>query len=171
MALNYSVSLRSSNPTDPEALKKAYAKAQIGSNISLKTMSKRIASQTTVARADVMAVLTALVDNSFEVLREGNQVDLGELGKLRLQICSEGAATLKEFTSDYITGVNIQFVPGEDLKNIFAGMDFNPVPTRAAAAAVLKAQKEGETTVDISPKQADSPEPVVEEEEPVSIDN
>ena len=111
MALNYSISMRSSNPTDPEAVKKAYAKAQIGSNVSLKTMSKRIASQTTVNRADVMAVLTALVDNIFEVLREGNQVDLGELGKLRLQISSEGAENAESFTSDYIKDVNIQFSP------------------------------------------------------------
>lgn len=152
MALNYSISMRSSNPLDPEAVKKAYAKAQIGSNTSLKTMSKRIASQTTVSRADVMAVLTALVDNIFEVLREGNQVDLGELGKLRLQICSDGAESATAFTSDFITGVNIQFVPGEDLKNIFAGMEFTPVPTREAVRKVLKAQKEGSTTVDISPE-------------------
>lgn len=152
--------MRSSNPMDPEAPKKAYAMSQFGINVSLKTMSKRIASQTTVARADVMAVLTALVDNSFEILREGNQVDLGELGKLRLQICSEGAESAKAFTSDFITGVNIQFVPGEDLKNIFSGMEFNPVPTRAAAAAVLKAQKEGQTMVDISPKQAAASESV-----------
>lgn len=154
MALNYSISMRSSNPTDPEAVKKAYAKAQIGSNVSLKNMSKRIASQTTVNRADVMAVLTALVDNIFEVLREGNQVDLGELGKLRLQISSEGAAKAEEFTSDYIKDVNIQFVPGEDLKNIFAGMEFTPVPTRDAVRKVLKAQKAGETTVDITPEKA-----------------
>ena len=151
MALNYSISMRSSNPMDPEAIKKAYAKAQIGSNVSLKTMSKRIASQTTVNRADVMAVLTALVDNIFEVLREGNQVDLG---KLRLQISSEGAAKAEEFTSDYIKDVNIQFVPGEDLKNIFAGMEFTPVPTRDAVRKVLKAQKAGETTVDITPEKA-----------------
>ena len=150
MALNYSISMRSSNPADPQADKKAYARAQVGSTVSLKNMSKRIASQTTVSRADLMAVLTALVDNVFEVLREGNQVDLGELGKLRLQLCSEGADEAKDFTSDLITGVNIQFVPGEDLKNIFAGLEFNPVPTRDAVRKVLKAQKEGATTVDLS---------------------
>ena len=36
------------------------------------------------------------------------------------------------------------------MKNIFAGMEFSPVPTRAATRAVLKAQKAGQTTVDIS---------------------
>ena len=64
---------------------------------------------------------------------------------------SKGAETAEAFTANHITGVNIQFVPGEDLKNIFQGMEFTPVPTRAAVRAVLKAQKAGETTVDITP--------------------
>ena len=60
------------------------------------------------------------------------------------------------FTSDYIKGVNIQFVPGEELQVIFQGLKFNLVPTRAAQAAVIKAQKAGKTTVDISGKNGSS---------------
>ena len=86
-----------------------------------------------------------------DALRAGDQVDFGELGKFRLQISSKGAESAETFTSNHITGVNIQFVPGDDLKNIFQGMEFTPVPTRAAVRAVLKAQKAGETTVDITP--------------------
>lgn len=111
-----------------------------------------MAGQTTVSRADVSAVLIATVDNMIDSLRAGEQVDFGELGKFRLQITSRGAETAEKFTAANITGVNIQFVPGEDLRNIFAGMGFTPVPTRAAARAVLKAQKAGETMVDISGK-------------------
>jgi predicted histone-like DNA-binding protein len=83
-------------------------------------------------------------------LRAGKQVDFGDLGKFRLQINSRAADTAEKFTAANITGVNIQFVPGEDLKDIFAGMSFSPVPTRAATRALLKAQKAGQTTVDIS---------------------
>ena len=86
-----------------------------------------------------------------DALRAGDQVDFGELGKFRLQVSSKGAETAEAFTANHITGVNIQFVPGEDLKNLFQGMEFTPVPTRAAVRAVLKAQKAGETTVDITP--------------------
>ena len=46
--------------------------------------------------------------------------------------------------------VNIQFIPGEDLKTIFSGLEFSPVPTRAATRLLLKAQKAGQTTVDFS---------------------
>ena len=149
MALNYSISMMG-NPQKPDDPKKAYAKAQISQELTLKGLSKLVASQTTVSRADVSAVLISTVENLFDALRDGKQVDFGELGKFRLQVTSRGADTAEDFTANNITGVNIQFVPGEDLKNIFAGMEFTPVPTRAAVRAVLKAQKAGETTVDIS---------------------
>lgn len=151
MSLNYSIAMLG-NPMNAEEPKKAYAKAQISEELSLKELSKMVAGQTTVSRADVSAVLISTVDNLFDALRAGRQVDFGELGKFRLQVTSKGAESADKFTSDNITGVNIQFVPGEDLRNIFAGMEFTTVPTRAAMKAVLKAQKAGETTVDISTK-------------------
>ena len=150
MPLNYSISLLP-NPAKPAEAKKAYAKAQINRELSLRELSARVAAQTTVSRADVYAVIISTVENMVDALRAGDQVDFGELGKFRLQISSKGAESAETFTANHIIGVNIQFVPGDDLKNIFQGMEFTPVPTRAAVRAVLKAQKAGETTVDITP--------------------
>ena len=121
MALNYSVSLRP-NPLEREASPKAYATAQMNGELSLKQLSRRVSSQTTVSRADVVAVLTATVDNLLEALKEGKQVDFGDLGKFRLQITSRGADSLEKFTASCITGINIQYVPGEDLKTIFGNL-------------------------------------------------
>lgn len=149
MALNYSITMMG-NPIDKDEPKKAYAKSQISEEMTLKELSRLVASQTTVSRADVSAVLISTVDNLIDGLRNGKQVDFGELGKFRLQLTSTGAESAEKFTANNITGVNIQFVPGEDLKDLFAGMVFAPVPTRAAMRAVLKAQKLGQTTVDIS---------------------
>ena len=140
MALNYSVSLRP-NPLDKDAAPKAYATSQINGELTLKQLSKRVSSQTTVSRADVVAVLTALT--------EGKQVDFGELGKFRLQIASIGTEKLTDFTAAHITGVNIQYVPGEDLKTIFGTLEFQPVASRAAQAAALRAEKEGKTVADL----------------------
>ena len=114
-----------------------------------------MASQTTVSRADVVAVLTATVDNLLDALQEGKQVDFGELGKFRLQIVSVGAGNLAEFTATSITGVNIQYIPGEDLKSIFAGLEFQPVASRKAQSAALRAEKEGKVVSDLltSPKE------------------
>ena len=140
MALNYSVSLRP-NPLDKDAAPKAYATSQINGELTLKQLSKRVSSQTTVSRADVVAVLTATVDNLLEALTEGKQVDFGELGKFRLQIASIGTEKLTDFTAAHI--------PGEDLKNIFGALEFQPVASRAAQAAELRAEKEGKTVADL----------------------
>ena len=163
MALNYSVGLRP-NPQKPEEPLKAYAYAQINGELSLKQLSNRIASQTTVSYADVVAVLISTVENLFVALQEGKQVDFGELGKFRLRIVSKGAESLEKFTSAYITGVNIQYIPGTELKNIFAGLTFQPVASRKAQMAVLRAEKAGETTVDISKGSPETPPPAEEED-------
>lgn len=148
MALNYSVSLRP-NPMDRDAAPRAYANAQINGELTLKQLSKRVSSQTTVSRADVIAVLTATVDNLLDALGEGKQVDFGELGKFRLQTVSEGTEKLTDFTAAHITGVNIQYIPGEDLKTIFATLEFQPVASRSAQAAALRAEKEGKAVADL----------------------
>lgn len=151
MSVNYSITMLS-NPKDPKQPKKAYAKAQIDKEVSLKELSLRIASQTTVSRADVSAVLISAVDNTFDILRAGDQVSFGDLGKFRLQLSSDGAVKAEDFTATNITGVRIQFVPGDDLKTLFSGMSFAPVPSRAAVRAVLRAEKTGQTNVDLSKK-------------------
>ena len=149
MPLNYSIAMLP-NPQEKDAPARAYAKAQINGEMSLKTLSKEVASRCTVHAADVYAVLIASVEALFAALQEGKQVDFGELGKFRLQISSKGAVTAEEFTAANIKGVNIQFVPGDDLRTIFQDLQFNLVASRHAQAALLRAQKKGETTVDIS---------------------
>lgn len=109
-------------------------KSQITGELSLKELSRRVAAQTTASRADVTAVIIATVENMIDGLRAGEQVDFGDLGKFRLQITSRGAETAEKFTATNITGVNIQFIPGEDLKTIFSGLEFSPVPTRAGCS-------------------------------------
>lgn len=115
----------------------------------MKQLSKPISSQTTVSRTDVVAVLTATVDNLLEALMEGKQVDFGELGKSRLRIASEGTENMTDFTAARITGASIRYIPGEDLKTIFDALEFQPVASRAAQAAALRAEKEGKAVADL----------------------
>ena len=150
MAINYSLVKLASKFGDKAGVPKFYARAQMNESISLKKFAKLIAMQTTVSYADVTAVLISLQENMVIELQRGNQIDFGELGKFRLQLTSEGAATAAEFKSDInIKGVNIQFIPGSDLANIFVGMEFEQVASRAVQKAALKAEKEGAKTLDI----------------------
>ena len=149
MALNYSISLLK-NPLKPMLPAKAYAKAQVMQEMSLKTLSRKVAAACTCTRADVTAVLISTVEQMIEALRDGMQVELGDLGKFRLQVESKGALSMDDFTSDYIKSVRIQFVPGEDLSTLFTGMEFARVPSRAAVKELLKKKQEAEKAAELN---------------------
>lgn len=166
MALNYSIALLG-NPQNKSEEKKAYAKAQINGKLTLKELSTEVASKCTVHRADVSAVLIATVESMLAGLKAGKQVDFGELGQFRLQISSKGALSAKQFSSDNITGVNIQFIPGDDLENIFQDMEFNLVTSRELQAKALRAQKNGETIIDLTEDESGSTTTEPEEDEQI----
>lgn len=150
MSLNYSLAKHLAKPGDKNSDSKYYACAQVNESVSLKKFSKLISMQTTVSRADVSAVLVSSVENLVMELQRGNQVEFGELGKFRLQISSEGVEKAADFKSDiHIKGVNIQFVPGDDLSTLFENLEFTQVASRAVQKAALKAEKEGAKTLDI----------------------
>lgn len=54
---NYSIAMLK-NPQKADEEPKAYAKSQITGELTLKELSRRVASQTTVSRADVSAVIS-----------------------------------------------------------------------------------------------------------------
>ena len=151
MPLNYSIVLLG-NPRKPDDPKKAYARSQVSKELTLKGLSQRVAAPPPARRAAVPAVPPPVVANPTTTQNHAEQLDFGDLGKFRLQATSRGADSAEVFTATNITGVNIQFVPGDDLKKIFNGMSFNPVPSRASVRAVRRAEKAGETTVDLSKK-------------------
>ena len=45
--------------------------------------------------------------------------------------------------------MNILFAPGEEFENLLSRAEFNPVASRVAQAAILKAEKKGDTTIDL----------------------
>ena len=88
MPLNYSIAMLP-NPMEKSAPPRAYAKAQINGEMSMKELSKEVSNKCTVHSADVSAVLIATVETLLAALKEGKQVDFGELGKFRLHITSK----------------------------------------------------------------------------------
>ena len=87
----------------------------------------------------------------------GKKVQLAELGNFWISIGSEGAEDLKKFTESNITAVNIVFTPGEDFQNLRSRAAFNPVASRIAQAATLKAEKAGKGTVDLDAAKGKTP--------------
>ncbi len=138
------------NPIKPEMPEKAYAKDQVNEVIEFSQFVKHIADHNGVfSRGTVKGVVSDTCECLVEQLLNGNKIKFGELGIFSLSLKSEGAENIKKFTSDNITDVNILFTPGEDFENLRSRATFNPVSSRAAQQATYKAERAGETTVDL----------------------
>lgn len=129
---------------------KAYAKNQVSEIWSLEKFAKHISDHNGVySRGTVKGVLSDMCECLVEQLLNGNKIQLGELGTFGISISSEGAESIEKFTSKNIKAVNILFTPGADFENLIDRAEFNPVASRIAQKATLKAEKAGEATVDL----------------------
>ena len=129
--IDYSVFMMG-NPMDVDAAQKAYAKAQVSEIMPFSQFVKHIADHNGVfTRGTVKGVIADMCECLVEMLLEGKKVQLAE------------------FTESNITAVNIVFTPGEDFQNLRSRATFNPVASRIAQAATLKAEKAGKGTVDL----------------------
>lgn len=146
--INYSVYMLQ-NPIHPEKGSLAYAKPQVNEVMSFRKFVQHIADHGGHSRGKVRGVLSDMCACLVEMLLEGKKVQLDELGDFWISLSSDGAESLKTFTSENIKAVNIVFTPGVDFENLIGRAEFGLVASRAAQAATLKAEKAGEGTVDL----------------------
>lgn len=138
------------NYLKPKEPAKAYAKNQVNEIWSIGKFAKHIADHNGVySRGTVKGVLSDMCECLVEQLLNGNKIQLGELGTFSISISSEPAESLDKFTAKNIKAVNILFAPGEEFENLLSRAEFNPVASRVAQAAILKAEKKGDTTIDL----------------------
>ena len=139
------------NPTVENAVEKAYAKNQVSEIWTLEKFAKHISDHNGVySRGTVKGVISDMCECLVEQLLNGNKIQLGELGTFGISISSVGADSIEKFTARNIKAVNILFAPGVDFENLLGRAEFNLVASRTAQAATLKAEKAGETTVDLA---------------------
>ena len=147
--IEYSVYMMG-NPIKPAEAPKAYAKNQVREIWDLNKFCKHIASHNSgYSRGMVKAILSDMCDCLVEQLLNGNKIKLGEFGVFSVSMNCEGAVSMDKFTEENIKEVNIKFNPGDDLVNLRSQAEFKLVASRAAQAAVLKAEKANESTVDL----------------------
>lgn len=154
--INYSVYMMG-NPIKPEEAPKAYAKNQVNEIWTLEKFARHIADHNGVySRGTVKGVISDMCECIVEQLLNGNKIQLGELGTFGISIGCTGAESIEKFTAKNIAEVNILFTPGNDFSNLVSRATFNQVASRAAQVATLKAEKAGETTVDLAAAKAGS---------------
>ena len=135
----------------PDEPAKAYGTNQVREVWSLEQFSKHIADHNGVySRGTVKGVISDMCECLVEQLLNGNKIKLGELGNFSVSLQTEGAESLKKFTAANIKAVNIVFTPGDDFENLIDRAEFNPVSSRKAQAAMLKAVKEGADSLDLA---------------------
>ena len=147
--INYSVYMLP-NQMNKEEAPKAYAKAQVKEVMTFRQFVAHIAEHGGHKRGQVKGVLSDTCSCLVEQLLEGKKILLDDLGNFWISLTSTGAENCEAFTSKNITGVKIIFTPGEDFENLLGRAEFNLVASRFAQAATLKAEKAGETTVDLA---------------------
>ena len=126
MAVKFKVVERG-NPLKPANPKKHYATAVAAGETSLKQISKRISSMSTVNSGDVLAVLDLLVQVMNEELGNGNIVRLGDFGSFQISISANGQDSADKVTANSVTGAKINFRPGKELKNMLTIASFEKI--------------------------------------------
>ncbi len=128
----------------------AFAIAQYAEVMTIEKFAKHISNHGCVySRADIAAILYIAVDEMREQLLEGKKIRLGDLGDFSVSLTSKGAENADKFTAANITGVNVNWEPGAEFKNLLADAEFNLVASRSAQAALIKAIKAGDSKVDL----------------------
>lgn len=155
MAINYSLGLRSSSPSDKKSEKKVYAYAQMRELITLPQLAKHICLHGSPYGRDVIiGVMTAVVDCVRENLLEGNKVQLGEMGAFYLAFNSQGVDTAEEFNpANNINQVRVRWERGSAFADLTNEAEFNYVTSRDQQA---KARKEEKATLNAGIVPADS---------------
>ena len=87
-----------------------------------------------------------------EMLLEGKKIRLGDLGDFSLLLTSKGAEDADKFTAQNITGVKVQWEPGQEFKNLRDDAEFNLVASRSAQAAVSRRLRRVRPTLTSTPQ-------------------
>ena len=147
--IDYSVYMMTPS-LDEEGTAKAYGRAQMRESMTFEKFVKHIAEHNGVfSRGTVQGVILDMCECLVEMLLDGKKVQLGALGDFFISLNTTPAETAEEFTAANIKGINVVFTPGADFEGMRDKAVFNPVASRLAQAATLKAEKSGATTVDL----------------------
>ncbi len=111
-------------PTEPE---KFYATIVRPNNVTLSTLAKRIAEISPVNELDTESVLLALTHVLPEYLSTGATVELGDFGRLMVNISSNGTDTEEEFSKDLIKSNKISYQPSTKVKKVMKDVTYKKV--------------------------------------------
>ena len=146
--INCSVSQRAVIGKEKEGIKRSYAYCQNDNYMDIEKFSEHISTHGSVYSEDIIeGVLKKAVKCMVEKFKEGYRIDLGVLGVFYPRIINKSWRELPVMPKDFIPslhiqGINIVWERSEKLSNLGDDIEYNIVASRAAQAALLKAEKE-----------------------------
>ena len=117
------------NPQDKAAPAKWYAIPCVVNRLTTRTVCKVVTRNTTTAPTEAESTFNLVCDGIVHELQQGNSVQLGELGWLRLSFGSEGVEDLTKFdAASMIKNLKVVFSPSKTLlSSIEQGLQFENV--------------------------------------------
>jgi|GEM_PF-139140 len=128
-------SVKRNNLKDKTKPAKYYAMIHHSARASLTTLADRLSQMSALSKGDVNSVLTNLIDVICEKLRNGNIVELGNLGNIYIGVRSKGETTAKEVTSTSIKSAHIRFLAGSELRTTLKSLSYLKLDDAVAATS------------------------------------
>lgn len=100
-----------SNMRGNSSFGKWYGKAVVSDVVDVDTLSSNIGNRCTVTKPDIVAVISALVDEMKAQLQMGNRVVLDGFGSFKVGMSTKPAETAKEFTANNVKRLRVLFLP------------------------------------------------------------
>ncbi len=126
----YKVIGRHSIPGDKDSQIKYYASVNVSGDMTTNEIVERLQLESTLTKADILAVLAALENVIIDSLSSGQIVRLADLGTLSIGLSSEGTDLEKNFNSSLIKEAHIKFRAGRALRSFLKNLTYyklNPV--------------------------------------------
>lgn len=105
------------NPQSPQSGAKFHAKLIWTGNLTTTDLAKRISSTCTVTYHDCVAVLSALQEQIIYALKDSKSVSLDKLGTFSISFKGDGSDTEKEYKTNMLRQIKINFRACSDIKN------------------------------------------------------
>lgn len=121
--LHYNL-IQRADPRDRTLPQKWYAVPENRGRKSIGDISVDVAGSSSLSRGDIQNVILSLVDQVPKYLLDGQSVELGELGTMRISFSSEGVDKKEDFSAAKIDDVKIIFTPGTRLKQVLSASRF-----------------------------------------------
>lgn len=93
----------------------------VGKAANTQEVARRIARESTIAPADVHAVIRALPEIMSEIMSEGRSVSLDGLGSFRYTGVAKTVDRPEDVKAELFTGIRVRFTPARERKDLGTG--------------------------------------------------